>query len=215
MPYRFENQPLMVDGVLYVTTPYNNAAALDAETGRELWRFDSGAVKLGGIPGTGFKHRAPALWRDAQDGNKLRVLLNTRNQLFSLDAATGKPVASFGNNGVVSLTDGYPRPISDVRHVNHGASPPVVYRDIVVIGSSIPDRYQMINEPPGIVQGFDARTGKTAVGVERHPAVANRLRRRQRGRKESWRFNGHANVWGPMTVDAERGLVLLRHQHAR
>jgi glucose dehydrogenase len=60
-PYRFENQPLMADGVLYVTTPYNNAVALDAETGRELWRFDSGAVTLGGIPGTGFKHRAPAL----------------------------------------------------------------------------------------------------------------------------------------------------------
>ena len=101
VPYRFENQPLMADGVLYVTTPYNNAAALDAETGRELWRFDGGAVKLGGIPGTGFKHRAPALWRDAQDGNKLRVLLNTRNELFSLDAQTGKPVASFGDNGVV------------------------------------------------------------------------------------------------------------------
>ena len=83
-PYRFENQPLMVDGVLYITTPYNNAVALDAETGRELWRFDSGAVTLGGIPGTGFKHRAPALWRDAQNGNKLRVLLNTRNQLCLL-----------------------------------------------------------------------------------------------------------------------------------
>ena len=88
VPYRFENQPLMVDGVLYVTTPYNNAAALNAETGKELWRFESGAVKLGGIPGTGFKHRAPALWRDRNDGNKLRVLLNTRNQLFSLDAQT-------------------------------------------------------------------------------------------------------------------------------
>ena len=146
-PYRFENQPLMVDGVLYVTTPYNNAVALDAETGRELWRFDSGAVTLGGIPGTGFKHRAPALWRDAQNGNRLRVLLNTRNQLFSLDAATGKPVVSFGNKGVVSLTDGYPRPISDIRHVNHGGSPPVVYRDIVVMGGAVPDRYQLTTSP--------------------------------------------------------------------
>ena len=159
-PYRFENQPLMVDGVLYITTPYNNAVALDAETGRELWRFDSGAVTLGGIPGTGFKHRAPALWRDAQNGNKLRVLLNTRNQLFSLDAATGKPVVSFGNQGVVSLTDGYPRPISDIRHVNHGGSPPVVYRDIVVMGGAIPDRYQLVNEPPGLVQAFESRTDR-------------------------------------------------------
>jgi len=206
VPYRFENQPLMVDGVLYVTTPYNNAAALDADTGRELWRFEAGAVKLGGIPGTGFKHRAPALWRDGRDGNKLRVLLNTRNQLFSLDAQTGKPVASFGDNGVVSLTDAYPRPISDVRHVNHGASPPVVYRDIVVVGSSIPDRYQMSNEPPGIVQGFDARTGKRLWLWNAIPQSPTDFGA-ETWEEGSWRFNGHANVWGPMAVDATRGLV--------
>lgn len=206
VPYRFENQPLMVDGVLYVTTPYNNAAALDAETGRELWRFESGAVKLGGIPGTGFKHRAPALWRDAKDGNKLRVLLNTRNQLFSLDAQTGKPVASFGNDGVVSLTDGYPRPISDIRHVNHAASPPVVYRDIVVVGSSIPDRYQMSNEPPGIVQGFDARTGKRLWVWNAIPQSPTDFGA-STWEEGSWRFTGHGNVWGPMAVDTARGLV--------
>jgi quinoprotein glucose dehydrogenase len=209
VPFRFENQPLMVDGVLYVTTPYNNAAALDAETGRELWRFDSGAVTLGGIPGTGFKHRAPALWRDGTDGNKLRVLLNTRNQLFSLDAQTGTPVASFGNNnqgGVVSLTDAYPRPISDVRHVNHGASPPVVYRDIVVVGSSIPDRYQMMTEPPGIVQGFDARTGKRLWVWNAIPQSPTDFGA-STWEEGSWRFTGHANVWGPMAVDPTRGLV--------
>ncbi len=206
VPYRFENQPLMADGVLYVTTPYNNAAALDAETGRELWRFDGGAVKLGGIPGTGFKHRAPALWRDAQDGNKLRVLLNTRNELFSLDAQTGKPVASFGDNGVVSLTDAYPRPISDVRHVNHGASPPVVYRDIVVVGSSIPDRYQMTTEPPGIVQGFDARTGKRLWVWNAVPQSESDFGA-ETWEENSWRFTGHSNVWGPMTVDETRGLL--------
>jgi quinoprotein glucose dehydrogenase len=206
VPFRFENQPLMADGVLYVTTPYNNAAALDAETGKELWRFDSGAVTLGGIPGTGFKHRAPALWRDARDGNRLRVLLNTRNQLFNLDAQTGRPVASFGVNGVVSLTDAYPRPISDVRHVNHGASPPVVYRDIVVVGSSIPDRYQMANEPPGIVQGFDARTGKRLWVWNAIPQSPTDFGA-STWEEDSWRFTGHGNVWGPMAVDVDRGLV--------
>ena len=206
LPFRFENQPLMVDDVLYVTTPYNNAAALDANTGRELWRFESGAVKLGGIPGTGFKHRAPALWRDSRNGNALRVLLNTRNQLFSLDATTGRPIESFGDRGVVSLTDGYPRPISDIRHVNHGGSPPVVYRDIVVIGGAIPDRYQMVNEPPGIVQGFDARTGKrlwvwNAIPQSPTDFGANTWE------EGAWRFTGHANVWGPMAVDSSRGLL--------
>src|SRR5215203_1664176 len=63
VPGNFETTPLMVDGVLYVTTPYNNLAALDATTGKELWRFDGEAYKLGQIPGTGFKHRGAAAWR--------------------------------------------------------------------------------------------------------------------------------------------------------
>ena len=206
VPGRFETQPLMVDGVLYVTTAYNNAAALDAETGKELWRFDAEAYKLGTIPGGGFKHRGVALWRDGSDGNKLRVLLNTRNQMFSLDAQTGKPVSSFGTNGAVSLTDGYSRPISDIRHVNHGASPPVVYRDVVIIGGSIPDRYQMRTEPPGIVQAFDARTGKRLWVWNAVPQSPTDFGA-ETWEEESWRYTGHANVWGPMTVDTARGLV--------
>jgi quinoprotein glucose dehydrogenase len=67
-PGQFEAVPLMIDGVLYVTTPYNSMAALDAETGRELWRFDGEAYKLGQIlSGSGWKLRGPAFWRD---GNK-------------------------------------------------------------------------------------------------------------------------------------------------
>ena len=183
MPFRFENQPLMVDGVLYVTTPYNNAAALDAETGKELWRFDGGAVKLGGIPGTGFKHRAPALWRDAQDGNKLRVLLNTRNQLFSLDAQTGKPVASFGDDGVVSLTDALPaadlrRPPRQPRRVAAGRLPRHRRRR-QLDSRSIPDERRASGHRPGI----RCAHGEAAVGLERDPAIADRLRRRRRGRK--------------------------------
>ena len=102
----------MIDGVLYVTTPYNNVAALDAETGKELWRFDGEAYKLGQIlSGSGWKLRGTAFWRD---GGKLRIVLNSRHRLFLLDAQTGKPVPSFGDNGVVSLTEGLPR-ISDIR----------------------------------------------------------------------------------------------------
>ena len=109
--------------------------------------YDKGKVAFDSLE-TDAQILEPNLW--------VRVLLNTRTELYSLDAETGRPVASFGNGGVISLVDAYPRPISDIRHVNHGGSPPVVYRDIVIVGSSIPDRYQMVNEPPGIVQGFDA-----------------------------------------------------------
>src|SRR6476469_7233858 len=99
-PGFFESTPLMIDGVLYVTTPYNNVAAVDAETGKEQWRFDGKAEELGPLlSGSGWKLRGTAFWRD---GGKLRLFLNSRYRLFSLDPLTGKPVASFGNSGKVS-----------------------------------------------------------------------------------------------------------------
>src|SRR5947207_4611058 len=111
-PGFFESTPLMIDGVLYVTTPYNSIAALDAETGKELWRFDGEAYKLGQVlSASGWKLRGTAFWRD---NGRLRIFLNSRHRLFSLDAHTGEPVHTFGNNGEVSLT-ALPR-ISDISH---------------------------------------------------------------------------------------------------
>ena len=85
-PGFFESTPLMIDGVLYVTTPYNNLAAIDAETGKELWRFDGHAERLGPLlSGSGWKLRGTAFWRE---GSALRVFLNNRHRLVSLDART-------------------------------------------------------------------------------------------------------------------------------
>ncbi|MEP7308386.1 MAG: PQQ-binding-like beta-propeller repeat protein [Acidobacteriota bacterium] len=202
-PGLFEATPLMIDGVLYVTTPYNSIAALDAETGRELWRFDGEAYKLGQIlSGSGWKLRGTAFWRD---GNKLRVFLNSRHRMFSLEAEDGRPVRSFGNAGVVSLTDGLAR-ISDVKHATQ-SSPPVVYRDLVIVGSQIPDRVQT-SDPVGYVQAFNARTGKRAWSFAVTPQSA-RDPGAETWANESWRKNGHANVWAPMALDAGRGLLYL------
>jgi quinoprotein glucose dehydrogenase len=82
----------------------------------------------------------------------------------------------------------------------------LLQRDIVVVGSSIPDRYQLMNEPPGIVQGFDARTGKRLWLWNAIPQSPSDFGA-STWEEGSWRFTGHANVWGPMTVDAARGLL--------
>ncbi len=202
-PGFFENTPLMIDGVLYVTTPYNSIAALDAETGRELWRFDGEAYKLGQIlSGSGWKLRGTAFWRD---GNKLRVFLNSRHRMFSLEAEDGRPVRSFGNAGVVSLTDGLAR-ISDIRHATQ-SSPPVVYRDLVIVGSQVPDRVQ-VSDPVGYIQAFDARTGKRAWTFSVIPQ-SPKDPGAETWAKESWRTNGHANAWAPMALDAARGLLYV------
>jgi quinoprotein glucose dehydrogenase len=202
-PGFFENTPLMIDGVLYVTTPYNSAAALDAETGKELWRFDGEAYKLGQIlSASGWKLRGTAFWRD---GGKLRIVLNSRYRLFLLDAQTGKPVPSFGDNGAVSLTEGLPR-LSEVRHVTQ-SSPPVVYKDLLIVGSQIPDRVQLA-DPMGYVQAIHARTGKRVwtFSVIPQSAKGPGANTWENG---SWRNSGHANVWAPMTLDEARGLLYI------
>ena len=96
-PGFFESTPLMIDGVLYVTTPYNNVAALDAETGEELWRFDGEGYKLGQLlSASGFKLRGTAFWRNE---GRLYIFLNSRTRLFLLDAYTGEAVQSLWRQG--------------------------------------------------------------------------------------------------------------------
>jgi len=201
-PGFFESTPLMIDGTLYVTTPYNSIAALDAETGKELWRFDGEAYKLGQLlSASGWKLRGTAFWRD---GGKLRLFLNSRDRLFALDAQTGRPIASFGNKGVARLND-LPR-ISENSHATQ-SSPPVVYRDLVIVGSQVPDRVQL-PDPVGYVQAFNARTGKRVWAFSVIPQSPNDPGA-ETWAAESWRKSGHANVWAPMTLDAARGLLYL------
>jgi quinoprotein glucose dehydrogenase len=198
-----ETTPLMIDGVLYATTPYNSMAALDAETGKELWRFDGEAYKLGQIlSGSGWKLRGTAFWRD---GNRLRVMLNSRYRMFSLESEDGRPVRSFGDGGNTSLTDGLAR-VSDVKHYTQ-SSPPVVYRDLVIVGSQVPDRVQL-PDPMGYVQAFNARTGKRVWAFSVIPQ-SSKDPGAESWENESFRGNGHANVWAPMALDVARGLLYV------
>lgn len=96
-PGTFEDTPLMIGNVLYVTTPYNQVVALNAETGAQLWKFDPQSYTDGQpTNGMGFTHRGIAAWRD---GKNLRLFLNTRYHLICLDAASGQPLASLDRRG--------------------------------------------------------------------------------------------------------------------
>jgi quinoprotein glucose dehydrogenase len=202
-PGNFQNTPLMIDGVLYVSTPYNRVVALDPESGRERWSFDPKAYEDGQPPnGTGFVHRGVAAWRD---GDRLRIFLASRYRLISLDALTGEPVSSFGTQGTVDLTAGLRWEI-DKRHYTN-TSPPVVYKDLVIVGNGVGDRLMYRNDPPGDVRAYDARTGRLVWSFHTVPAPGE-VGHDTWG-EESWRFTGHTNVWAPMALDAERGLVYL------
>lgn len=202
-PGAFETTPLMIENVLYLSTPYNRVVALDAETGRELWAFDPKAYEEGApSSGQGFVHRGVAAWRD---GDRLRIFMNSRYHLFCLDAKTGQPVDSFGSHGSIDVGDGLIWPIQKKHYAN--TSPPVVYKNLVILGSGIGDRLMYRNDPPGDVRAFDARTGKTAWSFHTIPQPGEFGNDTWGG--ESWSFTGHTNVWAPMTLDERRGLLYM------
>jgi quinoprotein glucose dehydrogenase len=202
-PGMFENTPLMIGGVVYVTTPYNRVVALEAETGAEIWSYDPQSIVDGQPPnGTGYVHRGIAAWRD---GGRLRLFLNTRYRLISLDAETGKPIASFGTDGIVDLSQGLRRPIEKRHYTN--TSPPVIYKDLVILGNGLGDRLAYKNEPPGDVRAFNARTGKQVWSFQTIPQPGEFGHDTWQG--DSWKVGGHTNVWAPMTLDERRGLLYM------
>jgi quinoprotein glucose dehydrogenase len=205
-PGMFENTPVVIEGVMYVTSPYNKVIALDAETGTALWSYDPKSY-VDGQPanGTGYVHRGIAIWRDARAGNQPRIFLNTRYRLISLDAKTGKPVNTFGDNGVVDLSQGLVWPINKMHYTE--TSPPVVYKDLVIVGNGVGDRLSYKNDPPGDVRAFDARSGKRVWSFHTIPQ-AGEFGNDTWG-KDSWKFTGHTNVWAPFTLDERRGLLYL------
>jgi quinoprotein glucose dehydrogenase len=205
-PGNFQVTPLMIDNVLYFSTPYNRVVALDADTGKQLWAYDPKPYVDGQPPnGTGFVHRGVAAWRDSAAGNRLRIFINSRYRLICLDAATGQPVASFGDNGAIDLSAGLVWAINKLHYTN--TSPPIVYRDLVILGNGVGDRLAYRNDPPGDVRAFSARTGKLVWTFHTIPQPGEFGN--DTWGNDSWSFTGHTNVWAPMTLDEARGLVYL------
>jgi quinoprotein glucose dehydrogenase len=205
-PGNFQATPLMIGNVLYLSTPYNRVVALNADSGAELWSFDPKAYEDGQPPnGTGFVHRGVAAWRDRANANALRIFINSRYRLICLDASTGTPVDSFGSHGSVDLSKGLVWEINKTHYTN--TSPPLVYKDLVILGNGVGDRLAYRNDPPGDVRAFDAHTGKMVWTFHTVPQPGEFGN--DTWLQDSWSYTGHTNVWAPMTLDEARGLVFL------
>ncbi|MDB5450892.1 MAG: Quinoprotein glucose dehydrogenase [Phenylobacterium sp.] len=206
-PTLFESVPLVIDGLLFTSTAYANVAALDAVSGKELWRFETGANKLGElVVASGYKHRGLAAWRDA---GKLRIFVASRSGLYSLDARTGQPTPGFGTGGRVALDDGtsLAKALANPTY-EYRSSPPLIVGDIVIVGGSIFDHESLDKPNVGAVQAFDARTGKPLWVFQTIPQSADAAGA-ETWENGSWAGTGHANVWAPMSADEARGLIYL------
>jgi membrane-bound PQQ-dependent dehydrogenase (glucose/quinate/shikimate family) len=200
----FECTPLVVDGVMYLSTPSNRIVALDPETGVERWSFDaqprtSGRRSLQA-------HRGVAYWegRTENGSRERRLLFGTYDgRLIALDAESGRPCRGFGNDGTIDLkagfTERWPRAEYGV------SSPPAIYRNLAIIGSRLQESPGL--GPSGDVRAFDVRTGREVWRFHTIPQPGEPGHETWEG--ESWKDRSGANVWSMMSVDAERGIVYL------
>jgi quinoprotein glucose dehydrogenase len=202
----FEATPILADGRLYLSTPFNHVIALDPASGREIWRFD---VRLD--PKMNFSaatSRGVTFWADDEAAPDAacatRIFLGTLDgRLVALDARTGLPCPGFGDRGQVDLT-------RSIRLREPGqyqiSSPPAVFEDLVIVGSAIGDN-RAVELEYGTVRALDARTGVLRWHFDPIP------RDRADPAHAAWTAkgleSGAANVWPPIAVDAERGLVFL------
>ena len=201
---RFMATPLMVDGVLYVSTALSQVAAIDAGTGETLWEYDPKTYERLRRPANiGWQHRGVAYWDDGADG---RIIMATHDlRLMALNAKTGALYPDFGENGIVDLSTSLGRPVSG-RVITH-SSPVAICRDTIVIGQVVGDGVALKEGAPGHVRGFDARTGKFKWIFHTIPQEGEfGVETWENG---SWKYTGAANVWTYMAVDNELGYAYL------
>ena len=211
----FETTPILVDGTLFLTTPFNRVIALDPETGKEKWTFDPMVDIVAGY-GDGLINRGVATWLDSKRVKgapcRRRIFEATLDaRLIALDAASGTPCADFGNRGQVSLRD--VARYQPGRY--HMTSAPEVIDDLVVVGSAIDDNSRA-DMPGGVVRAYNARTGRLAWKWEPLPPNDNSKSSDTQNPNDNgpqratkiWR-TGAGNAWTGMAVDAERGLVFV------
>jgi len=197
----FESTPLMVDGVLYFSTPSNRVIALKAETGKEIWQFDPQAGHSG--QRQFFQHRGVSYWQN-RNGEDRRILFGTFDgRLIALDAKNGKPCRNFGKDGTVDLragvADAFPGREYSV------TSPPAIYQDLVITGAAVPEYPS--KGPSGSVRAFDVRTGKLVWTFRTIPQPGEAGH--ETWQEDAWKDRTGANVWSIMSVDSEHGLVFL------
>lgn len=189
--------PIVVNGILYGTTPLLKLFAIDAATGKEQWVFNPAAAE-----GTDKKplhfilnnNRGVTYWSDGDKDKRIYYTVGSR--LFAINVATGKQVPGFGAGGSIDLHDGLDREGIYNLFIT-ATSPPVIYKDVLITGTRVDEGAQAA---PGHIRGYDVRTGvqKWIFHTIPYPGEPGYETWED---KEAYKFIGGVNAWSGLTLD--------------
>lgn len=187
--------PVVVNGVMYVTTPALKAVALDAATGRELWVFDPATYNNGTV--VRLRNRGVAYWKGP--GGE-RIFHFVRDRVYAIDAGSGALIATFGTNGYIDLRQNLG--VDPESAVIEMTSPGAVFRNLLIIASRVNESY---DASPGHIRAFDTLTGEMKW-------IFHTIPREGQFGWDTWGWvenenYGGANAWGGVTIDEQRGWV--------
>jgi glucose dehydrogenase len=190
-----EGTPLVIHGVMYLTTPYNQVVALEPETGKLIWAYT--------LTGANPAVRGLEYFAGDNEAPPQVIFGTTDAKLIALNAKTGQLVPGFGKEGVVNLKDGvlngYPDAFYDL------SSPPVIYKGLVITGAHVQESPSL--GAAGDTRAWNIHSGKLVWQFHSVPQPGETGHETWQG--DSWKGRSGTNVWGMMTVDAERGIVYM------
>lgn len=186
--------PIVVNDIMYVTSPRLKLIALDPVSGEEIWKFDP----FDGGQSSGV-NRGVTYW---ESGDDKRIFFSAGSYLYSLDAGTGTLVRSFGLDGKIDLREGLLRDASKLNVTS--TSPGIIYNDLIIQGTALNDGW---DAPPGFIRAYDVRTGEIVWTFHTIPQPGE-------AGYDTWSENsyqevGGVNNWCGMSLDEERGLLFI------
>jgi quinoprotein glucose dehydrogenase len=190
-----ETIPLVVGGMMYVTTPYKRVVALEPETGKEMWSFD--------VPDGNPARRGLDYWPGDKQSPALVFFGTDTGKLYALNARTGKLSPGFGNEGFVDMKPGA---LNGVAKASFGlSSPPIVYKNLVITGA-------LVQETPSIgaagdTRAWDVHSGKLVWTFHSIPRPGETGSDTWEG--DAWKNRSGTNVWGFFTADSQRGILYM------
>ncbi len=190
---KYECNPIIVNDVMYVTSARRRLYAIRAGTGEKIWSFDP----FDGARGGGMS-RGVTYWEQEHDK---RILFTAGNHLFAINAVTGSPISTFGDDGKINLN--FHQGESGEAWVIP-TSPGIVYGDLLILGSEVSEMY---GAAPGHIRAFNIKTGALAWTFHTipHPGEPGY----ETWPEDAWNYVGGANNWGGMSLDVARGIVYI------